>query len=64
MPEDHADCKPYQIVFLAEGVEGFENIFPYTYPDNLDDFCDDMHALGFALWPTPTHIYVFVGATE
>lgn len=65
MPNKSAECKPYEIVFICAASEDWPDIiWPLTYPDNLDRFIDDMTALGFAIWPTPTHIYVYTGETE
>lgn len=38
-----------------------ESVWPADPPEQLDAFLDDMDALGFAVWRTPSVVYVFAG---
>jgi len=54
--------KPQDVVFKGAG------LMPvlWTGHDEFDlfDFIDDMEALGFAVWITPTTVYVFTGDVQ
>ena len=65
MPDPHQDHKsktatPPAVAFVCEHVDDIPLWSGHDFI-SLDHFLCDMDALGFAIWETPSVIYVFVG---
>ena len=51
--------KPHDVVFIGSG------LLPVVWTDHtqfdVEAFIDDMDALGFPVWVTPSTVYVYAG---
>ena len=54
---------PPDLVFVVEGMDDAPIWSGHDWI-SLERFIDDMDALGFAVWETPTAVYVFVGRID
>ena len=72
MPSKHDQSKsksatPADVVFwfTPDGLfDPLMTIWTDRDQPSLDSFLEDMNALGFAVWETPTAVFVFVGRVD